>query len=304
MEDYNTPVVNIPNILFLKGISEEDYISIDDKANERYTQKNMDELHNYTMYNKNNIKFLSNEKWPNKTNLHCWNCDFTFDNDSIFIPIYIKECITGGLEFGIKGNMCSFNCAMSYILDKTTQGTAERWKYINNLKILYFIKNGIHVSDIKPAPDKFNLLKYGGNWTNDMFLEELKKLNISKELKMPNLEYAIFEREKIISIVKNIINVNKQTIRVVEEDIEDDCIICNGNRISLGIHNIWALSNKEAPTSVIISDKNALKPELSTSKPALSKTKLALSTLKSKIDDESDSDNFDFNKFLLEEVFK
>jgi hypothetical protein len=186
---------------------------------------------------------------------------------------------------------------MSYILDKTTQGTAERWKYINNLKILYFIKNGIHVSDIKPAPDKFNLLKYGGSWTNDMFLEELKKLNISKELKMPNLENAIVEREKIISIVKNIINVNKQTIRIVEEDIEDDCIICNGNRISLGVHNIWTLSNKESPTS-LVANKEIPKLELNT-------IKSEPSTPKSKIDDdESDSDNFDFNKFLLEEVFK
>lgn len=300
MEDYNTPSLNIPNILFLKGISEEDYISIDDKANEKYTQKSVDELHNYTMYNKNNIKFLSNEKWPTKTNLHCWNCDFTFDNDSIFIPIYIKECITGGLEFGIKGNMCSFNCAMSYILDKTTQGTAERWKYINNLKILYFIKNGIHVSDIKPAPDKFNLLKYGGSWTNDIFLEELKKLNISKELKMPNLEHAIVEREKIISIVKNIINVNKQTVRVVE-DIEDDCIICNGNRISLGAHNIWSLGNDvsmEAAAEISSKKKTAEISSKEKTEKIPSKKKII------NIDNDSDDENFDFNKFLLEEVFK
>jgi hypothetical protein len=281
MEDYNTLSPNLPNILFLKGISEDDHIPIGDQADEKYTLKSSNELLNECyMYGKNNIKFLSSEKWPSKTNLHCWNCDFTFDNDSIFVPIYIKECITGGLEFGIKGNMCSFNCVMSYILDKTGPGTAERWKYINNLKILYFIKNGIHVSDIKPAPDKFNLIKYGGTWTNEVFLEELKKLNISKELKMPHLENAIIERKKIVAIVKSIIDDNKKTIRTID-DIEDDCVIYNGNRMSLGGQSIWALSKGKIANASADADADADVD------------------VDANINVDED-ENFDFNKFLLE----
>jgi len=340
MEDYNTLNLEIPNVLFLSGIDIKEYISIEDKANEKFMhQEELDNLKECPMYTKNNINFLSNEKWPKKTNLHCWNCDFTFDGDPIFVPIYIKECSTGGLEFGVRGNMCTFNCAMSIILNITYPNSSERWKYINNLKILYFIKNGIHISDIKPAPNKYNLQKYGGPWSNSIFLEELQKLNICNKGLTNNLSNAIFEREKIISVVKNIIDTNKKTIRDIDDN-EDDCVIYRGNRISLGKKNIWALhktSLGETALGEISLGETALGKtalgETSLGETSLGETSLGETALgemalgemalgemalgemalgemalgesnlaksKSILED----DNFDFNQFLLDEIFK
>ena len=213
--------------------------------------------------------------------------------------------------------MCSFNCAMSIILNITSPTSPERWKYINNLKILYFIKNGKFISDIKPAPNKYNLQKYGGIWSNEKFLEELQKLNVCKGIKdYYNLENAISEREKIISAVRNIIDTNKKTTRIIKEDIEDtedDCVIYKGNRISLGKKNIWALNaaNDTVDTASIdntainvanesLTDIKYLKiiKKEDTIIDISSNLKESVSNLKI-----LDNNYFDFNQFLLDEFF-
>ena len=251
MDDYEQE--SSPHILFLSGIQKEDYKSIEDKATEKILElaTNSDNLYEYSIYNKNNIKFLSSDKWPSLTDLHCWYCDFTFGGNSIFIPTYIKECANGSLEFGVRGYMCTFNCAMSIILSTTARGSAERWKYINNLKILYFIKNGCHISDIKPAPCKYNLKKYGGDWTNEKFWEELKNLdtygreNESKQI--------IAEKERVSLFFNNFTATNSRSTRIFDEI--DDCAIYNGNRITLSKNTVWSL---QAKTEDLLSVKEDL----------------------------------------------
>jgi hypothetical protein len=181
MDDYSS--IKRPNFLFLKDVSMKDYESIEDKYDKKI----------YQYMDSNDIICAVD------INLHCWNCSLVFDYDPIFIPTHIKESPSGGLEFGIKGNMCSFNCAMQIILDQTNDGSPERWKYTNNLKLLYFIKKGIHINDIKPAPSKNNLIAYGGTWTPEILSEEIKKLD-----KMD----THCEKERIDSIVDNIIHKN------------------------------------------------------------------------------------------------
>lgn len=324
MEDYKVES-EMPNILFLSGIDIKEYVSIEDKANEKFMQRSDldNSLNEYPLYSKNGVNFLSNEKWATKTNLHCWYCDFTSsDRDSIFIPIYIKECITGELEFGVRGHMCSFNCAMSVILSITSSNSPERWKYINNLKILYFIKNGKFISDIKPSPNKYNLQKYGGAWSNEKFLEELQKLNVCKGLKEYNLENAISEREKIIAVVRNIIDTNKKTTRVIREDeSEDDCVIYRGNRIALGKKSIWALNYNASEDDTLNSTASSTTLSSNEYSTALSSTALSSNEYStasenvlssSKLEDavisleeciEKIGDPFDFNQFLLDEIF-
>jgi hypothetical protein len=234
------------NILFLPEIDISEYKSMEDKIDEKLLELvNINDTYDYSNYNKTNIKYMSDGKWPMQNNLHCWYCDFTFDNDSIFIPIYIKECLNGGLEFGIKGCMCTFNCAMSIILSTTHYGSADRWKYINNLKILYFIKNGVYISDIKPAPCKYNLKKYGGEWTNEKFWEELKNLDIYGGLKDHDIKLtSLSKKERIDLVFNNFTAKNKRNVRIIDNE-EDDCVIFNGNRISLSKNSIWKLSDND-----------------------------------------------------------
>ena len=50
--------------------------------------------------------FTGLEDWPHRTNLCCWVCDCTFDDRPKFVPTYGREGENGGIEFGVKGNIC------------------------------------------------------------------------------------------------------------------------------------------------------------------------------------------------------
>jgi len=292
MEDYEQK--SSPNILFLPGIDIDEYVSIEDKANEKLLEiinVNNEPLYEYSIYNKNDIKFLSNEKWPSLTNLHCWYCDFTFDGNFVFIPTHIKECPNGGLEFGVRGYMCTFNCAMSIILSTTSHGSAERWKYINNLKILYFIKNGVHVSYIKAAPCKYNLKKYGGEWTNEKFWEELKNLDIYGGLKDHTIKP---ENERIHIVFNELISKHNKNIRIIDDN--EDCAIYYGNRILLSKNSIWANEYKKNAISSIMDEESTKCTDLSCS--SLSCTP----PLESPLSNSLSLDN-EFNEFIAKELF-
>jgi hypothetical protein len=197
MEDYQAEKTK--SILFLSGITFEDYESIEDRLDNQRLQLLYDEsgslkydnskllkCDNLELLKCGDLNMLKDNKIEsysaiNYSDLCCWNCTFMFNHEPIFIPTHIKESANNKLIFGQKGIMCSFNCAMSVIIDLTNDKSQKRWKYVNNLKILYFIKKGIHIYDIKPAPSKILLKKFGGPWTNEVFLQELQKIKKTED---------------------------------------------------------------------------------------------------------------------------
>jgi len=220
MEDYK--VLKEKNILFLSDIDFTNYEPIEDRLDKEILQS----VNDYTYDNiadEYSTSILSNQE----INICCWNCTFTFNTEPIFIPTHIKESSDGVLNFGYKGNMCSFNCAMRIIIEITNDSSPDRWRYINNLKILYFIKKGVHISDIKPAPNRTILKMYGGPWTNEMFLNELKKLE-----KIENINLSIASSEKSILNSISIIQKNNH----IHKKITNDSKITNYNNNLILLH--------------------------------------------------------------------
>jgi hypothetical protein len=166
----------IPNILNLSGITLEDYIPLEDVADDRLLAED-DEVNVSHIYPYNSIPqiFTSINKWPESTNLCCWSCGFKFDTIPIFIPTYIRET-NDSVEIGVKGNMCSFNCAELWI-ESTNISREERHKLQTNLCFLYYIITGKRISYIKPSPCKTNLLQYGGTWNEETFLKHMRNIN-------------------------------------------------------------------------------------------------------------------------------
>ena len=206
MEDYKAEKTK--SILFLSGITFEDYESIEDKLdNQRlqllYDDSKYDNLKTLKCDNLELLKYNKPEQELHNvvsySDLCCWNCTFMFNHEPIFIPTHIKESANQKLIFGQKGIMCSFNCAMSIIIELTNDKSQKRWKYVNNLKILYFIKKGIHIYDIKPAPSKIFLKKFGGPWTNEMFLQELQKIKKTEDHNYTIIAHTYDKIPKIIS---------------------------------------------------------------------------------------------------------
>lgn len=167
-----------PNILSLSGITLQDYVPLEDVADDRLLAEDEMDMEEIYPYNKIPTVFTSLNKWPTSTNLCCWTCGFKFDDIPIFIPTYIRET-NDTVEIGVKGNMCSFNCAELWI-ETNSMSREERHKLQTNLCFVFYLFTGKHISHIKPSPCKTNLLQYGGTWNEDMFLKCMKELNPCK----------------------------------------------------------------------------------------------------------------------------
>jgi hypothetical protein len=175
-----------PSILRLTGITLADYVPVEDMADRRLLDPSTDEAGAETEITPEEIQpldkiprvFTGLEDWPHRTNLRCWWCGFTFDDRPKFEVTYVREA-ESGIEFGVRGNMCTFNCAEAWI-ELNYGGHAnneKRWRAQDNLCLAYFMFTGRRVSRIKPAPSKTELRQYGGDWDEDLYWRKLRELD-------------------------------------------------------------------------------------------------------------------------------
>jgi hypothetical protein len=149
-------------IIFLEGISQSDYVEMEDNFEQQLLDDISDSSEIHTMiYNKVPNIFTGADTWIKHTNLRCWYCDFTFDTTPIFIPIYMRESHDDTIEMGTTGNFCSFNCACAYLIQ---HNMTDFYTYLVHL---YKVLNNKKISQIIPSPPKTNMVKYGG-WLSDM----------------------------------------------------------------------------------------------------------------------------------------
>ena len=162
-------------IIFLKGVSIDDYKNIEDEFNERL----LENISTIDPYKTDLIKyssippiFNSIDTWAKCTNLHCWNCDFTFNNFPIFIPTTIRRCENKWV-IQTYGNFCSFSCACRYGIDHMTEDVQF------NLTKLYNIIYNVYINKLSPSPRRHLMMKYGGYMSDEIYLTTIKKLNQS-----------------------------------------------------------------------------------------------------------------------------
>jgi hypothetical protein len=161
-----------PCIIFLKGVTSEDYTKIEDVFDMRLVDdiEDSDNTQLSSEYATIPSKYVLVDKWIKSTNLLCWNCNFSFITMPVFVPTYIHKGEHGIIEMGVHGNMCSFNCAANYI--------RENMDKLHHMNLLYLYNDmtGNSIDIIHPAPSKFIMRKYGGRLTENEYLNELSKL--------------------------------------------------------------------------------------------------------------------------------
>jgi hypothetical protein len=121
--------------------------------------------------------FTGIEDWLTNTNLRCWQCGFTFDGPPKFVPTYVRESDEGGIEFGVHGNMCTFNCAELWISINYAGKEDQRWRAQENLCLVYFLFTGRRIARIRPAPNKTELRQYGGELDEESFWNKMRGLD-------------------------------------------------------------------------------------------------------------------------------
>jgi len=197
----------VPGILRLVDIKKEDYTSVEDVADARLLGvtsinelKNNEPKINDSVYPFDKIPriFTTLEDWPQHTNLKCWMCDFTFDDIPKFVPTHVRETDKGDIEFATHGNMCSFNCAELWINIHYSKKDDQQWRAQDNLRLVYFIFTGRHISHIHPAPHKTELKSYGGDLDEEAFWKKLRDLDNISGLRDHTQGSIIPERDRII----------------------------------------------------------------------------------------------------------
>lgn len=204
----------LPAILHLTGITLKDYVPIEDVADdkvlsaadceesydEQYAGERKETLRgipdSVIPYDKIPRVFTSITDWPLRTNLRCWQCDFTFDDRPKFMPTYIRANDDGSYEIGAKGNFCTFNDVVSYI-NTTIHHIEERWRALDMTRFVYSLFTGTTVSHIEPSEPKYRLACYGGDWDEETFWRKMRDLDPVNGLRDHTPGSVLPERERM-----------------------------------------------------------------------------------------------------------
>lgn len=156
-------------VLFFKGVHLKDYLTIEDRVIEKAPpvinqQKVWDDLPN---------TFTSWEEWPDATNLKCWHCDFVPTGVPIAFPTMVDGNVHKINSMKMRGNFCNFSCAAGYIMNHYHGD--EKWRLIENLKLMLYLKTGELQVEIKPMPDRTVMVSYGGTMSIVDYKELIKQ---------------------------------------------------------------------------------------------------------------------------------
>jgi hypothetical protein len=211
-----------PNILRLTGITLADFVPIEDVADQNWTSAADDiQLDDDAIHPPDKIPrtFTGLEDWPHTTNLRCWQCDFTFDDRPKFIPTYVCETEDDRIEFGVLGNMCTFNCAELWIITNYAGKEEQQWRAQDNLRLVYFLFTGRHVDRIKPAINKTELKKYGGELDEETFLRRMRDLDPIAGLKDHTPGTVIPDRDRKNVVIATIRPPTIRTRRIIPSSV-------------------------------------------------------------------------------------
>ena len=196
IEDDSESYVSESDSIFLKpnkksiNIKEESSQEIDEVEQlENEISKLQAKLYKLTRNDK--IKVIK-QKYDDKTK--CWWCKNCFDHPAVGVPeTYFQD------KFYCIGNFCSYNCALSYIIDCND----NVWKKISLLNLLYYKTYNTN-KKIVAAPNWKQLKEYGGNLTIDQFRKNSIINSSEYTLLHPPIETRVNIFEKYYKTQKSI----------------------------------------------------------------------------------------------------
>jgi hypothetical protein len=166
-------------------------------------------------------KFVHNPDWLHTTDVSCWWCCHEFDSVPIGLPV---DFYARSKKFRVKGIFCGFACMMAFKNDSTKYDKKDAL-----IKYMYKLLTGEsnYNSNIKPAPTRWCLKKFGGDLTIEEFRNASKNHSIYKMVEYPMFVSKDFVEEVDVQNVKNANNklfsdmIIMRTVNLDERRIED-----------------------------------------------------------------------------------
>jgi hypothetical protein len=170
----------IPNILFLKGITIDDIVEIEDlyqkelldNVNKNYNSLNLTE--NNIIYDKIPKCFYDIKSWVKNTNVRCWYCSLKFKNTPWFIIKNIYSSSNGAC-YDVEGNFCSAGCLQGYV--EIHFNKRKDFDIYHNIKLLYKLFYNKNINEIIISPSKYSLKIYGGDLDMIDYQKKIFKIN-------------------------------------------------------------------------------------------------------------------------------
>jgi hypothetical protein len=116
-------------------------------------------------------------KLPTKTDVACYWCTHTFDNQ----PRVLPEREEGG-TYRVYGNFCCPECAVSYLLEESLDSTT-RWERMALLNRIYGPAK--KHARIFPAPARSSLKLFGGPMTIEAYRKTILQGKVRIDIQMP-----------------------------------------------------------------------------------------------------------------------
>lgn len=139
----------------------------------------------YKQLHKFSRKLKEHNKWPEKTNILCWWCCYSFN--TMPIPSVLNyDYYTK--EYNLKGIFCSWECSASF--------TFERKKNLGFLSKLYKEWTGDKIFKVERAPSKYILKSFGGHMSIDEYRKspyEERKIMLSGDNRLNYINQEILE---------------------------------------------------------------------------------------------------------------
>ena len=169
------------NILFLKGITLDDIIEVEDiyqkeLLNNINNNNNLNNNDSNIIYEKIPKHFTNFDNWKKNTNVRCWFCSLKFKNTPWFI-ILNTNFTPDGIKYDITGNFCSIGCLQGYV--NIHYDSRKNFDIYESIKIIYKLFYNKKIKEIKQSPNKYNLKIYGGDLDIHDYQLEIQNINNS-----------------------------------------------------------------------------------------------------------------------------
>jgi hypothetical protein len=230
--DIGENVENLENVIIKKlryeGIQniinqdkKKEIINIKLKKKEINIKYNKTVLKNKTMKIEQNFNSDTNDNnyWPKATNIACWWCSYNFDNTPATLPIKYEK----GVYF-VTGIFCSPECGASWNFNQNVSDTLI-WKRYSLLNMLYINMYKNVNLNIKLAPSKELLEKFGGNLSIEEFRKSCNNYGRDFKLIMPpvkSIVHSVNEEANIMvkNKIKKFIPIDKERIKKANEELK------------------------------------------------------------------------------------
>ena len=167
----------LQNILFLKGITLDDIIEVEDI----YQKELLNNISNQSINNELNVvyekipkHFINFDTWIKSTNVRCWHCSLKFKNTPWFIMLNTNST-PDGIKYDIHGNFCSVGCLQGYV--NIFYDSRKNFDIYESVKQLYKLFYNKKIKEIKESPNKYNLKIYGGELDIQDYQKEIQNIN-------------------------------------------------------------------------------------------------------------------------------